>query len=62
MADSITPNYTLPPDAPRVMLMDGCVGGAEGGWDAALSGSRGLSLDWPLQPSSVTGAWEPLSS
>lgn len=62
MADSITPNYTLPPDAPRVMLMDGCVGGAEGGWDAALSGSRGLSLDWPRQPSSVTGAWEPLSS
>lgn len=62
MADSITPNYTLPPDAPRVMLMDGCVGGAEGGWDAALSGSRGLSLDWPQQPSSVTGAWEPPSS
>lgn len=39
MAGSITPNYTLPPDAPWVMLMDGCVGGAggegEGAWDAA---------------------------
>lgn len=39
MAGSIAPNYMLPPDAPRAMLMDGCVGGAggegEGARDAA---------------------------
>lgn len=30
MAGGIIPNYTLPPDAPWVMLMDRCVGGVKG--------------------------------
>ena len=40
MADSIVPNYTLPPDAPWVMLMDCCVGGGEG----AGGGAAGMQL------------------
>lgn len=42
MADSIIPNYMLPPDAPRVMLMDCCVGGVDGagGGELGCSSSK----------------------